>query len=504
MAEHPTSFTRRGFLLGAGAGLVGLGLGEHGAWAAGIAEETAKEGTDLASAAGSRPNILLINCDDLGYGDLGCYGSDVNATPAIDRLASEGMRFTDFYVSSAVCSPSRGSLLTGCYPARIGFSRFEGKAVLFPGMPVGLNPQEVTFAKLLKEQGYATKLVGKWHCGDQPEFLPTRHGFDSYYGLPYSNDMGIQVGRTKNPPLPLMDGESVLEQQPDQRSLTERYVEQCVRFMREKREGPFLLYLAHMHTHRPNYTNQRFMEESTNGRYGAAVRELNWATDALMRELDSLGIAENTLVIFTSDNGSYAQGEGGSNAPLRGHKHESWEGGFRVPCIMRWPGVIPAGSECSEVATAMDFLPTFATVAGTKAPGDRTIDGHDVLPLMRGEAGAKSPYDAFLYYQGPTPVAVRVGQWKLFIWQGSNRMQELYDLASDVGETTNVAEQHPEVVAQLEAAIDPYREELGDRAMSVEGRNVRPIGRVDDPKTLTQFDPSHPYIIAEYDLPDVG
>ncbi|MDP7134262.1 MAG: sulfatase-like hydrolase/transferase, partial [Planctomycetota bacterium] len=296
----------------------------------------------------ARPNIILINCDDLGYGDLGCYGSEVNKTPALDRMAEEGMRFTDFYQASAVCSPSRGAMLTGCYPRRIGFGSFEGRWVLFPGQAVGLNQEEKTVASLLKEQGYATMLVGKWHCGDQPEFLPTRHGFDHYYGIPYSNDMGRQAGREHYPPLPLMDDDAVIQEQPDQASITERYVERSVRFIRENRGQPFFLYFAHMYVHLPLYAPQRFLRQSENGSYGAAVECIDWAASVLFDEIKELGLDENTLIVFTSDNGSRGRDEGGSNSPLRAQKGTTWEGGQRVPCIVRWPGKVPAGKMSSE------------------------------------------------------------------------------------------------------------------------------------------------------------
>lgn len=263
-----------------------------------------------------RPNIILINCDDLGYGDLGCYGSPVNQSPAIDALAARGIRLTDFYMASPVCSPSRGGMLTGCYPARIGFGSFDGDLVLFPGVGLGLAPDEHTVAARLRDLGYATMLVGKWHCGDQPGFLPNDHGFDRFFGLPYSNDMGRQAGADRDfPPLPLMLDDAILQQQPDQAALTERYTAECVRFIREHREEPFFLYLAHMYVHAPIYAPERFLRESSNGPYGAAVACVDWSTSVLMSELAALGLDEDTLVVFTSDNGSRAH-SGASNAPL--------------------------------------------------------------------------------------------------------------------------------------------------------------------------------------------
>jgi len=447
------------------------------------------------------PNIILINCDDLGYGDLGCYGSEINPTPHLDRLAAEGTRFTDFYMASPVCSPSRGALLTGCYPPRISFDHFDGQGVLFPGHAVGLNPEETTFARVLKDRGYATQIVGKWHCGDQKEFLPTRHGFDHYFGIPYSNDMGRQIGRTHFPPLPLMDDEEPLEAQFDMAAVTERYVERAKAFISEHRDGPFLLYFAHMYVHLPLIVSDHFLARSKSGRYGAAVLAIDWATGVLMRALDDLGIAEDTLVLFTSDNGSRARGEGGSNDPLRGHKGQSWEGGMRLPLIARWPGKVPAGRVCDTLCASIDLLPTFAALAGAELP-ERAIDGVDISAVLLGDDEA-TPREDFVYFRGRNLDAVRDERYKLIRAMGHGDKREpmglLYDLREDIGETTDIAADHPAVVERLEAVAQKYEQALGP-----DGPERRPSGRVDDPVTLTEYDETYPYFAAEYDLGDAG
>ncbi len=460
----------------------------------------------------TKPNIILVNADDLGYGDLGCYGSSVNDTPHIDQLASEGCRFTDFYMASPVCSPSRASMLTGCYPPRVGFESFQGKPVLFPGDDLGLDPSEPTLPRMLKDAGYATAMVGKWHCGDQAEFLPTRHGFDQYYGIPYSNDMGRQFEDDFNPPLPLLRDEEVIQVQPDQTCLTERYVEESIRFIRRHRDGPFFLYLAHLHVHVPHYVSQNFLQKSRNGPYGAAVAAIDWAMGALMYELKQLGIDENTLIIFTSDNGSRVRGEGGSNGSLRGLKGETWEGGQRVPCIVKWPGHVPAGSESHALATAMEFLPTVAEMLESPLPEDRRIDGHSLLDLLHDPENAESPRNTFYYYLKDGLEAVRHGRWKLHFAKRTgphedsfSLVNELFDLESDPNETQDLFKSQPEVVAQLQAIADEARRDLGDfYTETPKGSLCRPVGRVEQAQPLTELDLDHPYVIAVYDLKDRG
>jgi arylsulfatase A-like enzyme len=358
---------------------------------------------------------------------------------------------------------------------------------------MGLSAEEITVADILHNAGYATEIIGKWHLGDQPEFLPTRHGFDTWYGLPYSNDMGITRRHPEMPPLPLMRNEEVVQEQPDQAALTERYMEEAVRFMRANRNRPFFLYLAHMYVHVPLYAPERFRKQSRNGTYGATVEHIDWCAAVLLDELRELDLDGNTLVVFTSDNGG-VPGVGGSNAPLRGRKGETWEGGIRVPAIMRWPGVIPAGTVCSEVATAMDFLPTFAGLAGREPPRDRDIDGKNILPLMLGNADAESPYEEFFYYRELELRAVRAGDWKLHLQNG-----ELYNLRRDVGETENVAENEPDRVEELTKRAERCRRELGDSLTGIHGDKRRKPGWVDNPKPLTTYHPDHPYIVAMYD-----
>lgn len=454
----------------------------------------------------TKPNIILINCDDLGYGDLGCYGSKRNDSPNLDRLAADGVRFTDFYMASPVCSASRAAMLTGCYSQRIGFADCQ---VLFPGQAQGLNPKESTIARQLKEIGYDTKIVGKWHCGDQPEFLPTNHGFDEYFGIPYSNDMGRQVNRLDAPPLPLLRNGEVIQQQPDQRGITERYVDESLQFMRRDRENPFFLYLAHMYVHVPLFIPKQFLNTSRNGAYGGAVACIDWAMGMIEAELSRLGIKDNTLVIFTSDNGSRARDEGGSNAPLRGTKAQTWEGGQRVPCIMRWPGKIAAGTTCKGIASSIDLFATLAELADAPLPANTKLDSISLVETIL--EGKPTKRNVFAYYQGPNLEAVRKGDWKLHFckvgWApgaaDDQVSSELYNLRDDVGEANNVYDKHPEIVAEIQVAAEEFRRLLGDGRLGQVGTEIREVGLCKHPKPLTQYDKNHPYMIACYDLADM-
>ncbi len=465
----------------------------------------------------SKPNVIIIFADDLGYGDLGCYGSKINETPTLDKMADEGKKFSNFYVSSPVCSPSRASLMTGCYPQRISFGTFDGLRVLFPGQGIGLSNEEKTVAKTFKESGYSTKIIGKWHCGDQEEFLPTNHGFDSYFGIPYSNDMGRQVKikdyipndsslhkitEWDRPPLPLVRDKEVIQEQPDQRSIAERYTEDAVKFMRENKETPFFLYLAHMQVHLPLYAAEKFVKESKNGDYGACVASIDWSTKVIFDELKELGIDENTIVIFTSDNGSRLQNQGGSNGNLRGGKGQTWDGGQRVPCIIRWPGKINEGQQTDALSTTMDFLPSITKLIGGNLPSKK-IDGIEMSDLFFSNENS-SKRDSFLYYNEDELEAIRYKNWKLHFKKEDKLINELYDLDSDISEKVNLYSSHREIVSKLSTLADEFRKSLGDKYLDIKGEEVRPANRIDNPKPLTEYDENHPYMYAEYDKGERG
>jgi len=447
----------------------------------------------------ARPNFVVIFCDNLGYGDIGCFGSTLHRTPHVDRMAREGRKFTSFYVSSGVCTPSRASLMTGCYPRRVNMQVSDtGGAVLHPVSPKGLNPDEVTIAEVLKTRGYATAIIGKWHLGDQPRFLPTRQGFDYYFGIPYSDDMTPRPrGLRKSwPPLPLLENERVIDAPVDRNLLTKRTTEKAVAFIRRNKDRPFFLYFPQTmpgSTAAP-FSSKTFRGKSKNGPYGDSVEEIDWSTGQLLSTLKNLGLDEKTLMIWTSDNGAPRRNPPqGRNTPLGGWGYTTWEGGMRVPCVVRWPGHVPAGTVCDELSCTMDLLPTFARLAGAKVPDDRLIDGKDIGPLLLGHSGAKTPHKAYYYYQGEQLQAVRSGKWKLHLpiryrpWGRRKtptkpRLAALFDLLADIGETTNVAAKHPDVVARLLKLAETARQDLGD--VGRKGAHQRPAGRVKNPQPL--------------------
>lgn len=440
----------------------------------------------LTLRAAEKPSFIFINIDDLGYADIGPYGSTLNRTPNLDRMAAEGRKLTCFY-GAPVCSPSRAALMTGCYPKR----SLPIPHVLFPGNNVGLAPQEVTVAELLKEQGYVTGIIGKWHLGDQPEFLPTRQGFDSFFGLPYSNDMGpaedgvksnlgapLPKGKAKGkgqPPLPWLRNETVVKRvlADDQTTFVELYTKEAVEFIKTNKDKTFFLYLPHTAVHFPIYPGKAFQGKSNNGIYGDWVEEMDWSVGQVLDTLRELKLDRSTLVMFTSDNGGTPRAV---NAPLRGFKGSTWEGGVRVPTIAWWPGKIPAGTSTGAVTGMIDILPTLVRLAGGRPPADRKIDGGDIWPLLAGEGDAKSPHDEFYYYRGLKLEAVRSGPWKLH-WA----KDELYNLDADIGESNNVAAANAEVVARLRGIADQMRDDLGLDGL---GPGCRELGNVPDAKPI--------------------
>lgn len=437
--------------------------------------------------AQDRPNIVLILCDNLGYGDIGVHGSTLHRTPHIDRLAADGVRLTNFYVSSGVCTPSRASLMTGCYPRRINMHQSDtGGLVLQPVSPKGLNPDEVTIAEVLQSAGYATALIGKWHLGDQPPFLPTRQGFDSYLGVPYSDDMTPRDGKPW-PPLPLLKDETVIESGVERDLLTKRYTEAAVRFIEEHREGPFFLLLSHAmpgSTSHP-FASEAFRGKSRNGPWGDSVEEIDWSTGEIVAALDRLEVSGQTLIAWMSDNGAPRRNPPqGSNVPLKGWGYDISEGAMRVPALFRRPGHIPAGTVGEQLCTSMDLLPTFARLAGAPLPPEK-IDGRDIGPILTGEPDARSPHEAFYYYFAEQLQAVRSGDWKLYLPLTTGAVRgnrphsdqaELYNLKVDPAEQRNLAEQEPAIVRRLLDLAATARRELGDGDLPGEGQ--RPSGMV--------------------------
>ncbi len=410
------------------------------------------------------PNVVIVFTDDQGYGDLSCFGHPTIHTPHIDSLAANGAKLTQFYVASPVCSPSRAALLTGCYPRRVGMHEH----VVFPPYDYGLHPDELTLADLLRAQGYATACFGKWHLGHRRGLLPTDQGFDTFFGVPYSNDMAQYHRQPDNQydfRLPLMRDEEVIEWEPDQHLLTRRYTEEAVAFIEAQGERPFFVYLPHSMPHIPIYASEDFEGRSPRGLYGDVIEEIDWSVGQLVAALERNGLLDDTLIVFTSDNGPWLQfkANGGSAGLLRGGKGTNWEGGQRVPCVAHWPDGIPAGQVLREVVTAMDLLPTIAALVGAELPDGREIDGHDVGALLRGEPGASSPTVDFLYYTSKGALAgIRRGPWKLLLDPG-----ELYHLEHDVSEERDAAEKHPELVQELRELALARDAEIAEHARTV-------------------------------------
>ena len=467
-----------------------------------------------STPASPPPNFVLFLADDLGYGDVEINGASVNRTPNLARLAAEGVRLTSFYAAGNWCTPTRASILTAMYPKRIGLD--QGGDALSPDARSarGLAAGEITLSELLRTAGYATALAGKWHLGDQPDFLPTRHGFDRFFGLLHPNDGGregfLRWGAMRRDtgyfPLALMRGEAVIEAEPEQGLLTRRYTEEAIRFIEASRDRPFFLFLSYSMPHKPAHASPAFAGRSRGGVYGDSIEEIDDSIGEVLAVLHRLGLDRRTLVVFTSDNGA---GRGwGSNAPLRGWKKTTFEGGLRVPFVAHWPGHTARGASSGELVASMDLMPTFARLAGARLPNDRVLDGHDVWPILAGESGARSPRESFLYYDGGRLEGVRDARWKLWFGREARSARPgaaaeesaasrataagpaapvLYDLDADVAETTDVASLHPDIVERLEALADAARRDLGDVATGALGAGTREPGVVEAPRPLTEF-----------------
>lgn len=445
--------------------------------------------------AQNKPNFVVILLDDMGYGDLSCNGSRGYKTPNIDQMANNGIRFTNFYVAQAVCGASRAGLLTGCYPNRIGIS-----GAPMPNSPVGISSKEETIAEVLKKVDYTSAIFGKWHLGDSKKFLPTHHGFDEYFGIPYSNDMWPNHPQIKNfPDLPLIEGDSIVELNPDQSQFTRRFTERAVNFINKNKKKPFFLYLAHPMPHVPIFASEKFKGKSEQGLYGDVMMELDWSVGEILSTLKKNGIEENTLVIFTSDNGPWINygNNAGSTGGLREGKGTSWEGGQRVPCIMQWKGIIAPGLICNKLASTIDFLPTFAQISKAELPINK-IDGLSILPLIKNEANANPRSHFYYYYQKNSLEAVTDGKWKLVFphkfrtYEKNQPGQDglpgatsegivelmLFDLRRDPGERYDVKEMYPEVVTGLQKIADNARDDLGDDLTNRTGKNRREPGKL--------------------------
>lgn len=445
----------------------------------------------LATGA-ERPNFVVIFTDDQGYGDLSCFGGNHISTPRVDQMAEEGSRLTSFYVAAPVCTPSRAALMTGCYPKRIDMATGSNFGVLLAGDPKGLNPDEVTIAEVLRDAGYKTAIFGKWHLGDQPEFLPTKQGFDEYFGIPFSHDIHPYHPRQSHfqfPPLALLENETVIEMDPDADYLTKRMTEHAVSFIERNRDRPFFLYIPHPIPHKPLHVSPPFMQEvplevteklksesgtidyKTRDRlFRQAINEIDWSVGQVLDTLKTQGVDEKTLVIFTSDNGPAI----GSAGPLKGRKGSTFEGGMRESTVIRWPGKIPSGMSNDELMTTMDLLPTFAKLAGATLPTDRVIDGKDIWPTLTGRN--PSPHKAFFYHRGNELQAVRSGKWKLHTKKG--RPVQLYNLEDDIGEKQNLIASNPETVKRLKELMQKFADDIAE--------NSRPAAFVKNPKPLAK------------------
>ena len=455
--------------------------------------------TSSASADGQSarpPNFVIIFTDDQGYGDLSCFGGKHVSTPRIDQMAAEGSRLTSFYVAAPVCTPSRAALMTGCYPKRIEMATGSNFGVLLAGDRKGLNPDEITIAEVLKEAGYKTGMFGKWHLGDQPEFLPTKQGFDEFFGIPFSHDIHPSHPKQKHfkfPPLALLENETVIEMDPNADFLTKRITEHAVSFIERNKEESFFLYVPHPIPHAPLHVSPPFMkgvsddivatlkEENGNIDYRTrdklfrqAIAEIDWSVGQILDTLKANGLEENTFVLFTSDNGPPKNSIFASPGPLRGNKGTTFEGGMREPTVVRWPGKIPAGKSNDELMTTMDLLPTFASLAGIKIPTDRVIDGKDIWPTLVEKSG--TPHEAFFYHRGNQLQAVRSGKWKLHLKNG--KPVQLCDLDSDIGEKQNLIAAQADVVERLVGYVKAFEKEIAD--------NNRPAAFVDNPKSLSK------------------
>jgi len=429
---------------------------------------------EARSFAAAPTNFVVIFADDLGYGDLACYGHPTIKTPNLDRMAREGMKFTQFYSAAEVCTPSRGGLLTGRLPPRNGLC--GAKRVFFPESKGGIQADELTIAELLKTKGYATACIGKWHLGHLPQFLPDKHGFDYFYGTPYVNDMDRVPTSPKGKAayakpkfeywnVPLMRNTEIIERPANQNLFAKRYNEEAVRFIREHKDQPFFLYMPHNMPHVPLFASPEFEGKSRRGLYGDTVEEIDHSVGVVLDSIREAGLAEKTLVIFTSDNGpwlTYNQ-QGGSAGLLREGKGSTWEGGMREPAIVWQPGTVPAATTCQELASTLDLLPTFCSIAGVEAPKDRTLDGFDITSVL---TGGKSPRNEMFYYRSYDLMAVRLGPWKAhFLTQpGYNQPKAdkqdpplLYNLDTDPGENYNVAENNPAVLKKIEALVEQHR-----------------------------------------------